>query len=78
MCTCLEHLLVIRSITAVLLLFPVLNEVKKIMRHTDGRCRSPIYRGTDIYGAKGVGQNPHEFAYLHKHGVLQRILVNYK
>src|SRR5713101_6162264 len=25
----------------------------QIMRHTEGRCRSPIYRGTDIYSARG-------------------------
>src|SRR5260370_25838952 len=26
------------------------------MRHTDGRCRSPIYRGNDIYGAPEWGK----------------------
>ena len=28
----------------------------KRMQHMGGRCRSPIYRGTDIYGALGWGK----------------------
>jgi hypothetical protein len=33
----------------------------KIIRHTDGRCRSPIYRGTNIYGAPGWGKTHMNF-----------------
>src|SRR6266851_3586408 len=35
--------------------------INKLIRHTDRRCRSPIYRGTDIYGAWGWGKTHMNF-----------------